>query len=151
MWARQEVLATPGKEQQIAAHQHSGTWLLRYGLLLYSCLRSEATSWSSMPIRQPERLQLLTTGWLPAIQCNTCVQHWASCICLGFSERFLSTLSETDVCLEGEVEWVPYSNWPLPGVCLLYGSVVWQGGQQGTNFATKRNLVFSLYHTYISV
>lgn len=43
----------------------SGAWLLRYGLLLYSCLRTGAASWSSMPKRQPERLQLLTTGRLP--------------------------------------------------------------------------------------
>lgn len=75
LWHREmEALAAEGGKQQIAAHQHSsketGAWLLCYGLLVYSCLRTEMSTWSSMPIRQPELLQLLTTGSLPAA-CNS--------------------------------------------------------------------------------
>lgn len=67
---KEEALAAGGGKQQIAAHQHSsketGAWLLCYGLLVNSCLRTEVSAWSSMPIRQPRLPQLLTTGSLPA-------------------------------------------------------------------------------------
>lgn len=76
---RWEALAAHGRKQQIAAHQHSskeaGAWLLRYGLLVYSCLRTELSTWSSMPIRQAELLKLLTAGSLPATQCNSSPLH----------------------------------------------------------------------------
>lgn len=66
-------------KQQIAAHQHSPertrTWLRRCGLLVYRCLRTQMSAWSSMPKRQPELLQLLSTGSLPASSSSSSDQH----------------------------------------------------------------------------
>lgn len=52
-----KTVVLESQKKQIAAHQHSPertrTWLRRYGLLVYRCLRTQMNAWSSMPIRQP--------------------------------------------------------------------------------------------------
>lgn len=137
-----EVLAAKSWKQQIATHQHSsketGAWLLCYGLLVYSCLRTEVSTWSSMPIRQPWLLQLLTTGSLPAASsCSSGQLFSTPCRCQGVGVCILAILQEVQ----------PFSNptWnrcvPLRGKSsqhlvttagLSKSSVVWREQREGT-------------------
>lgn len=151
-----EVLAAKSWKQQIATHQHSsketGAWLLCYGLLVYSCLRTEVSTWSSMPIRQPWLLQLLTTGSLPAASSCSSGQLLSSpCRCQGVGVCILAILQEMQpfsnpagnrcVPLRGKS-----SQHLVTGGGLSKSSVVWREQREGTCDQYEGSAAQTLYY-----
>lgn len=125
------------------------TWLWRYGLLVYRCLRTQMSAWSSMPIRQPLLLQLLTTGSVPTSPSCNSGQHFSAaspCQETGFfREAFLMKgatfpLEQMDA-FEGRL-----SQHLVTACDLSESSVIWRG--QRKTFGDK---VWTISSTEVSI